>query len=436
MSTDEQRGVVFPAAGDGRRSTAALGRAVVADALRPVDPAGALRRRAGDQLAVRLPGPLPPAGRGRAGVPAGRAGDRRGRPGLAARPDAGGHRGRRRDGPRRAGHRARRPSAGDGGGAGPGAAGEGAVAAVPRGAAARRRAGPPAGRLGDRRGGRAVRGRGGPHRAGQPGLAAAAATTPSRCSAPAPRWGRCRRCCAGAPGWPRSTCPGRRSGSGCSALAQAPARCCCRSRRRRRATAGPPAPAPTCSPRCRRWPTGSPGWPAALVLGNYVYADGATNVRVVGGRRRAHRPAAARPATTWRSAFLATPTDVFAVPADGGRAVGPRRTPSARWRAKLLGRPLRTLSAGRLLRRNYRARRRPRHQRQPGAAAGAELRAGQAAAAVAGGGRPGRRGHRLAERGAADPDPVGGEEPGARRRVRRGAPLRRRGRSSRPPPTC
>ncbi len=34
-------GVVFPAGPDGRRSTAALGRAVVADALRPVDPVGA-----------------------------------------------------------------------------------------------------------------------------------------------------------------------------------------------------------------------------------------------------------------------------------------------------------------------------------------------------------------------------------------------------------
>src|SRR5205814_5783417 len=35
-------GVGFPASADGRRSTSALGRAVVADALRPVDPAGAL----------------------------------------------------------------------------------------------------------------------------------------------------------------------------------------------------------------------------------------------------------------------------------------------------------------------------------------------------------------------------------------------------------
>ena len=41
-SEPEQRGVVFPAAADGRRSTSALGRAVVADALRPVDVAGAL----------------------------------------------------------------------------------------------------------------------------------------------------------------------------------------------------------------------------------------------------------------------------------------------------------------------------------------------------------------------------------------------------------
>jgi 8-oxo-dGTP pyrophosphatase MutT (NUDIX family) len=39
---DGEQGVVFPAGPDGRRSTAALGRAVVADALRPVDPAGAL----------------------------------------------------------------------------------------------------------------------------------------------------------------------------------------------------------------------------------------------------------------------------------------------------------------------------------------------------------------------------------------------------------
>jgi hypothetical protein len=40
--SEEQPGVAFPVSADGRRSTSALGRAVVADALGPVDPAGAL----------------------------------------------------------------------------------------------------------------------------------------------------------------------------------------------------------------------------------------------------------------------------------------------------------------------------------------------------------------------------------------------------------
>ena len=42
MEGDGAEGVVFPLSTDGRRSTSALGRAVVADALRPVDPVGAL----------------------------------------------------------------------------------------------------------------------------------------------------------------------------------------------------------------------------------------------------------------------------------------------------------------------------------------------------------------------------------------------------------
>ena len=42
MSGEEPAGVVFPTSADGRRSTSALGRAVVADALGGVDPAGAL----------------------------------------------------------------------------------------------------------------------------------------------------------------------------------------------------------------------------------------------------------------------------------------------------------------------------------------------------------------------------------------------------------
>ena len=97
------------------------------------------------------------------------------------------------------------------------------------------------------------------------------------------------------------------------------------------------------------------GWLAAvdgpLVLGNYVYADGAANVRL----------AAAADALTVRLqasrgdvalAFLATPTDVFAVPAEAvtqsARAYATRSPAS-----KLAGGTLRTLSGGRLLRRAY-----------------------------------------------------------------------------------
>jgi hypothetical protein len=87
------------------------------------------------------------------------------------------------------------------------------------------------------------------------------------------------------------------------------------------------------------------------VLGNYVYADGATNVRVsVAVDALTLRLARARPELAL--AFLATPTDVFAVPreaVDFSVAAYARRSATA----KLLGRPLRTLSAGRLLRRAY-----------------------------------------------------------------------------------
>ena len=88
-----------------------------------------------------------------------------------------------------------------------------------------------------------------------------------------------------------------------------------------------------------------------LVLGNYVYADGAANVRVSAAvdaltvRLQAEREDVAL-------AFLATPTDVFAVPAE---AVGQsaRAYASRSPAAKLAGRPLRALSGGRLLRRAY-----------------------------------------------------------------------------------
>jgi hypothetical protein len=97
------------------------------------------------------------------------------------------------------------------------------------------------------------------------------------------------------------------------------------------------------------------GWLAGLdgplVLGNYVYADGAANLAVCAAvdalTARLH---AARDDIAL--AFLATPTDVFAVPADA--VAHSVRAYAARSRAaKLAGRPLRTLSGGRLLRRAY-----------------------------------------------------------------------------------
>jgi len=90
-----------------------------------------------------------------------------------------------------------------------------------------------------------------------------------------------------------------------------------------------------------------------LVVGNYVYADGATNVRVstavdvLSTRLLAERPGTAL-------AFLATPTDVFAVPGEAVRQATAAYESRSR-RAKLVGRPLRTISGGRLLRRQYAA---------------------------------------------------------------------------------
>ena len=89
----------------------------------------------------------------------------------------------------------------------------------------------------------------------------------------------------------------------------------------------------------------------SLVVGNYVYADGADNVRV----------SVAVDALTTRLAeelddvalaFLATPTDVFAVPADAV-AQATRNYDSRSRTGRLLGRPLRTVSGGRLLQRAY-----------------------------------------------------------------------------------
>ncbi|MEO7350657.1 MAG: hypothetical protein ABIR34_07575 [Marmoricola sp.] len=101
-------------------------------------------------------------------------------------------------------------------------------------------------------------------------------------------------------------------------------------------------------PAIERWLQDQPG---TLVIGNYVYADGAANTRVsLAVDELTRRLRAAREDVAL--AFLATPTDVFAVPAEAvdfsSRAYDGRSA-----RAKTLGRPLRTLSGGRLLRRNY-----------------------------------------------------------------------------------
>ena len=96
------------------------------------------------------------------------------------------------------------------------------------------------------------------------------------------------------------------------------------------------------------WLTGLSG---PLVLGNYVYADGATNVRV-STAVDALSAELMRRRDDVALAFLATPTDVFAVPAEAvEHSTRNYRNPSAAMR---LARPaLRTVSGGRLLRRNY-----------------------------------------------------------------------------------
>ena len=88
-----------------------------------------------------------------------------------------------------------------------------------------------------------------------------------------------------------------------------------------------------------------------IVLGNYVYADGATNVRVSTAVDALSVELMARRADV-ALAFLATPTDVFAVPGEAvEHSTRSYRGPSKPMR---LVRPaLRTVSGGRLLRRNY-----------------------------------------------------------------------------------
>ncbi|MEV4417721.1 hypothetical protein [Catellatospora sp. NPDC049609] len=87
-----------------------------------------------------------------------------------------------------------------------------------------------------------------------------------------------------------------------------------------------------------------------LVVGNYVYADGATNTRVCTAvDALTERLRAARADTAL--AFLATPTDVFAAPAEAVAQADAKYRQSSLLRT--LRGPLRMVSAGRLLRRNY-----------------------------------------------------------------------------------
>jgi hypothetical protein len=89
----------------------------------------------------------------------------------------------------------------------------------------------------------------------------------------------------------------------------------------------------------------------SLVLANYAYADGAGHVRVAAAVDALTRRVQAQRADV-ALAFLATPTDVFAVPADAvaqaDRAYE-ARSPASR----LAGGSLRMLSGGRLLQRAY-----------------------------------------------------------------------------------
>jgi hypothetical protein len=93
------------------------------------------------------------------------------------------------------------------------------------------------------------------------------------------------------------------------------------------------------------------GLDGRLAVGNYLYADGGTHVRLsVAADVMSLRVCAVRRDTAL--AFLATPTDVFAVP---GEAVAHSTLAYAnRSRsAKILGRPLRWVTRGRLLHRAY-----------------------------------------------------------------------------------
>ncbi len=93
------------------------------------------------------------------------------------------------------------------------------------------------------------------------------------------------------------------------------------------------------------------GLDGRLILGNYLYADGGMHVRLsVAADVLGSRVVGVRPDTGL--AFLATPTDVFAVPRSAVEQSSRAYTGRSRT-AKVLGRPLRWATRGRLVHRAY-----------------------------------------------------------------------------------
>ena len=176
--------------------------------------------------------------------------------------------------------------------------------------------------------------------------------------------------------------------------------------------------------------------PGPLDVAALAYLDGERHVRVVLAMDMVMQALCAADARTGL-AFLATPTDVFAVPRaveDAALAAFARRPLASRALQGLLA-----LATGtRFFQPNtiggprpaWWRRKRPGRvgrDRQPGAAARPQLRAGQTHPAVARAGGPGCGAPRLAERRPFHHHQLGGEESGAGGRVCRGRQFRRRG---------
>ena len=208
-------------------------------------------------------------------------------------------------------------------------------------------------------------------------------------------------------------------------------------RTRRRRDAGPAAPAPTWShdvPAVADWLAGAGRAAGARQLRLRRRRDQRAGVD---GGRRPHRAPAGATAPTLALAFLATPTDVFAVPGRGGGARPTRalRDPAARGQA---ARPAAADAVGRpAAAPQLRAGRRPGHQRQPGRRS--RGRTTRWPSGCSGGGRRSRADggdDGVDERGAADAHPVGAARTGRwprRTPARTGSASRC---SSRRPATC